>query len=210
MSNSWSHYIINIDTKYVNNASLIKAKYEEDKITYLTETPCIIEEDLITIPLKTIQKALYLEDEELSMEHMFNINDITRYKSEVLLNGKPCSIIIDYNLSNKGLVISGIKDESLPSDTVGRSLKTINKGDKITPLYYTESGFYLEEKYEKGKRIKYDTHSLEIKDSKNGSYLLCVELSDLRGNVYTSPVIEVRIQNGKVMDAFINESVQTF
>ena len=202
--------LLKLDTKYVNNASLIKAKYEEDKITYLTETPCIIEENLITIPLNTIQTALYLEDEELSMEHMFNINDISRYKSEVLLNGKPCSIIIDYNLSNKCLVISGIKDESLPSDTVGRSLRTINKGDKITPLYYTESGFYLEEKYEKGKRIKYDTHSLEIKDSKNGSYLLCVELSDLRGNVYTSPVIEVRIQNGKVMDAFINESVQTF
>ena len=209
--NNDNTFSIDIDEnlqKYINSARLLTARREKDKITYLEELPIKIENQKITAPLTP--ESLFLDINELSIEYMYKTNDIVRYKSPILINGIKSSIVIDHNTTNNTVVISGVKDESLPSDSFGRVLKSINKGDKITPLYYTESGFYLEEIFEKGNEVKYKNNLLRFNDKRDGDYLLCIELQDLRGNVYTSPIIQVSMLNRKLKDAFVNKSVQGF
>ena len=199
--------------QYIASAKLITAIYDEEgrNIKYIGETAsCDITDTKITVDIPLMW--LNIDNEPLSIEFIDKTEDITRFKSPVLINKSENNIILSYNTSTDEVVISGIKGNDLPSDTMGRSLRILDKNDKITPLYYTESGFYLEPSYSKGKTVRYKgkDSQLHVGRIKDGTYLFCVELTDIRGDVHSSPIVECTIENGLVTEKKVNTFVSTF
>ena len=205
-SNSISHL-------YTTKA--ITAQYEEDKVTYLYELPINIDynNDEIVLSSSLIKDNLYLAGERLALSFMNKEDGIIKYKSPILLNNnEETHLIISYNIAENTYSIDGTQDSTLPSDTLARSIKPLKNRDKITPRYYTEEGFYLEGKYVEGKTITYKDNKdyLTVKPLDNGSYITCIEVTDLRGNVYSTPTIRVDLQDYELKNPYLDYSIQIF
>ena len=198
---------------YIQSGKLVLAQYDDffDKITYFGDTSLAQVKDNKIIS-DFSGKWLYIEDQPLYVELIDKNNNFERYRGLVELNGVQSHIICTKDLATGEIKISGIKDSSFPSDILARSIKPINKGDKIKPVYKTETGMWLQQNYDTGKTIKYKNNSQIISEKTlpDGKYLQFVEVSDIRGDVYNTPIVEIEIKNGEISSREISHDFVCF
>ena len=144
------------------------------------------------------------------------------YRSKVVYNGKEAYLSFSYDRDKEEFTVDGIRGASI-NELSGGILNTlfnqdpvnylvnsrmnteIEEGDTIKPVYelnYTSSEAAEDadqKKEEEGEEITVGKNS-RIKEEKleSGSYLTAAVISDSRGDVYYSQVIENEVSGGKV------------
>lgn len=136
--------------------------------------------------------------------------DMIQYRSEVKYNGKDAYLMLGREPDTESFSILGIYTKSSQESSgivAERNLETVKPGEKLQPVYqlnrtgenqYTEvTG--KEFRYQRDSRIGYEALT-------DGSYLVFFGLTDMRGDIYYSPVAELHMKNGEI--ASVNQQTE--
>lgn len=135
--------------------------------------------------------------------------NVSTYESKVYHNGVPSKLTFTYDILSEKIDITSIvalpEDDDIYVDVIGKNTISLNPGDEIVPIMkaQTISGNVIYET--EGDKIKYkEGISIELVDLPEGDYLGTLVITDLRGDTYYSPVVQINIKNGVVTEAKIN------
>ena len=147
-------------------------------------------------------KWIFLGDTPLSLEVVVGTPNYTEYRSHVMVNGEEAYLTLTYNHDTDDVTVTGVRkvsnDGSVNYLINTRSVETLNKDDKIAPIYDI-SDFSTNQTYPvEGKSVRYQsTSDISLKMLPEGYYLTTAVISDQRGDTYYSQVAAANIdKNG--------------
>ena len=152
-----------------------------------------------------------INDTHLALEVISSDDKFIRYESPIRIKKNDKILLLTYDRTTKETYITGIREAAAP-DILSRQVTILEKGDKITPLYKSTTGVWADETIVKGKAIKFDPEKITVgeKPLEDGIYIQCIQLQDFKGNTYVSPLVEFKMDNGKVKNAAVSGDYRTF
>ena len=138
-------------------------------------------------------KWIFLGDQPLSLEVVSSTPSYTQYRSHVTVNGAEAYLTLTYNNDTDDVTVTGVRkvsdDGSVNYLINTRTVETLNKDDKIAPIYdvsdFSTNQFYSVE----GNQVSYKSASdISVKMLPEGYYLCTAVISDQRGDSYYSQV----------------------
>ena len=152
-----------------------------------------------------------INDTHLALEVISSDDKFIRYESPIRIKKNDKILLLTYDRTTKETNITGIREAAAP-DILSRQVTILEKGDKITPLYKSTTGVWADETIVKGKAIKFDPEKITVgeKPLEDGIYIQCIQLQDFKGNTYVSPLVEFKMDNGKVKNAAVSGDYRTF
>ena len=153
-----------------------------------------------------------IEGEPLATEVVSSNIDGVEYRARVLHNGKEAYLAFAYDRDTERFTISGVRSSAVSGlfdDTTintynnTRSFIELKEGDSIIPVYDVDyvgdSTGNSDRTKANGKTIRFSKRT-EIRSGKlpSGKYLTAAVVSDYRGDVYYSKVVNNDISGGKV------------
>lgn len=147
----------------------------------------------------------------LELEVIDSTDSVTKYRTEVLHEGKDSYLILGRNKDTGEFSILGVysmEEEGFVGELEPRNMETVSVGDKLQPVYdvYDMETGAEQKKYGKeftcraGSEIGYQTLD-------NGDYLLFAVMYDVRGDEYYSPIVQFTLRNGSVTSASVQEEM---
>ena len=169
----------------------------EDDLLFLDETG--------TLRTEFDGKWISIGGNLLELEIIDSTDSITRYRAEVLHEGKDSWLILGRNNETGKFSILGVysrEDEISLGELAARNMRMVEPGDSLQPVYNvydTEDGT---EGKERGKKFIYRAGSrIGYQDLDNGEYYMFAVAYDVRGDEYYSPVVRLTVRNGSVVSA---------
>ncbi len=201
----------------VQSASFILGEYkaDEEKILYYGDSAYVKMAEDGSLSTDFDCEWIAMDGHLLATELIDCAGGQTRYRSLVKINGVDYYLILGQDEASDEISLLGIAEanEKVAPDMTGRALLELKKGDTITPLYDSnrvgekdDSNMITQEKGEnfkfKGEDTKYTLEKL-----KDGSYLTAIEVQDLRGDKYTTGIVEITVKGGKVEEASVRRDM---
>lgn len=198
--------------KHVQRASLSAALYDHqsDSVTYLGEImPLRMTEE--TIEMEYMTDWIMLDGNPLSLEIMDEKDGRIIYRSPVMYNGNKCYLIVSYDEDSHNASITGVRDYDSSALLLERNLKTVKYGDRIRPIYLSDSisSRSRNEIYGKSIRIS-DKTEIGMMKLEDGDYLEYAVLDDFRSDYYNTSIISYRIKNNKIKNKIIDKSLKAY
>lgn len=154
---------------------------------------------------------VFMDGEPLALEITSQTLSRVVYRSHVLYNGNDAYLVFSFDRDTEEFEIVGIRLFPDDGDQINFMVSKDNniclqEKDTIVPVYpTTDAAGMTSEK--KGNMIKYKaTTSIEMKPLNNGYYLAMANISDQRGDSYSSIVVGYTISGGKIKNCEVDES----
>ncbi len=196
----------------VQNSEFLLAQYDEtaEKITYFgTSTDAVLDEEGI-LSTEFEGKWITMDGHPLAVEMLDHSGQMTRYRSAVEINYKDYYLILGLDDVSGEVNLLGIaaNDENQAPDMSGRALLELKEGDTVIPLFESNS---LAETDNPNTISIVEGDSFKFKEDtrftfeplSDGNYLTAINVLDIRGDEYTTGVVEMTIKGGKVTDSTI-------
>ena len=138
-------------------------------------------------------KWIFLGDQPLPLEVVSSTPSYTQYRSHMTVNGAEAYLTLTYNNDTDDVNVTGVRkvsdDGSVNYLINTRTVETLNKDDKIAPIYYV-SDFSTNQFYSvEGNQVSYKSASdISVKMLPEGYYLCTAIINDQRGDGYYSQV----------------------
>lgn len=194
----------------IQDLSLNIAKYDEkeDRVTYYGEDQFVTIDENGKLYTDFEGKWISLNGHILTVEKIDSTASTIRYRSPVSVNGEDSYLILAYDFDTEKTSILGIRSMEENGEVLERTVNNLKVGDKLQPIYESnilDSG--VDDKLY-GKPFTYWSNSrVEDQTLKNGTYLVSVTIVDTRGDEYYTPIIQFKMQNGKMTDAEVREDL---
>ncbi|MBQ8074476.1 MAG: hypothetical protein IJ237_00675 [Oscillospiraceae bacterium] len=143
-------------------------------------------------------KWIFLGDQPLSLEVVSSTGSYTLYRSHVMVNGTEAYLTLTYNNDTDEVTVTGVRkvadDGSVNYLINTRTVETLNKDDKIAPIYDVSDFSTNQTFMTEGKEVSYKSASdIAVKMLPEGYYLCTAVISDQRGDSYYSEVAGVNL-----------------
>ena len=150
-------------------------------------------------------KWICLNGQPLYLEVISSTPSGTEYRAHVLYNGEDAYLELYRDRDTDEIHITGVRkaptEEDVNTLTNTRSSKTVEFGDKITPVYL--KGNIKNNSYEtvNGKQITFGRNTgLQLEPLPAGQYLSTAVITDPRGDSYYSSVISSTMERGSMQN----------
>ena len=164
-----------------------------------------------TIEMEYMTDWIMLDGNPLSLEIMDEKDGRIIYRSPVMYNGNKCYLIVSYDEDSHNASITGVRDYDSSALLLERNLKTVKYGDRIRPIYLSDSisSRSRNEIYGKSIRIS-DKTEIGMMKLEDGDYLEYAVLDDFRSDYYNTSIISYRIKNNKIKNKIIDKSLKAY
>lgn len=197
----------------IQDYTLNLAKYDEDteQIIYYGEDCFLGLEDTGRIFTDFDGEWMSIDGHMLAVEIIDETASMIRYRAPVLLNGEEYYLILAYDFDQEEISILGASpmSDATSADVVGRNVNNLRVGDRLQPIYESNYASDDAEFEEYGKKFRYSPYTkIEDHTLENGTYMEYITVRDTRGDEYYSPVVQFKVQGGKITEAELREDMQ--
>ncbi len=136
--------------------------------------------------------------------------DHIQYASPIRINGENATMVIRYDREKQEFAVLGayLDEDALDGDYLGRNVSDLTPGVKITPLYETTSYDSTVIVMTEGNSFRYTkdtTLTVNRKPLADGDYLMLVDFSSIRGDEFSSGIVELKLNGGKTESIAVSE-----
>ena len=126
---------------------------------------------------------------------------VNRYMVPILLNGKRCNLVVDYDFDKSAYEIIGVRPASEQNGVlVERALLQLKKGDRVQTLLQKTS-IEKDDDFEEvpvDEFILGDKVNIKDEDMGDGKFMFLFEMTNLKQESATSQVVHFEVKNGKI------------
>ncbi len=196
--------------------SLVKVGESESQLIYYGDQSLVEMDEDGTLTAKFDGTWIMLDGHPLATEGIGRIGDIQVYRAPVRINKTKYYMILNVNEETGEVELRGLSDTSKEhaTDFAGRSIMELSVGDKVQICYDSNSlaegdnPNVVTTVY--GKKFTYRKDSkFEVASLEDGTYLAVIGVEDVRGDAYSSHVVQVKIKNGKPTDFEVQEELHS-
>ena len=187
---------------------LAKINPETDDIVYYGEDGYAFLDPDGSISTNFSGKWLFFDGYPLPLEVVSETDEEIMFRTPISYNGLDAWLMTGYNAENDEYTLLGIREQLNEAGTAGRSLLPL-KDDASILIYYDTGNLTSNATSYDDQLVIYKSGETKLEECplQDGTYYEYIILEDLRSDTYCSPIVSFTMNNGKITNQAIDESV---